>query len=107
MKKYLSLILAVLLAIAVFPVSSFAEDEIITNGNISETVTFNINTSTKTMTISGSGPIPDLSASDKNEWSRNAYAQTVIIEDGITAVGSFAFYQTSYVRSVVIADSVT
>ena len=106
MKKYISLILALILVIAVFPLSSFAEDEIVTNGDISDTVHFTLDTAKKTLTIGGTGAIPAIPMNDVNPWSRNSYATTIIIETGITEIGDYAFYQNTYVKKVVMSDTV-
>ena len=57
------------------------------------------------LTISGKGVIPSYTAGTPAPWSgENVY--TVIIEDGVTAIGDHAFYQSDAL-SVYIPDSVT
>ncbi len=56
------------------------------------------------LTISGSGAIPDYSQNSA-PWSAHEF-NTIIIEDGVTSIGNYAFYQ-SKALSVYIPDSVT
>ncbi len=60
-----------------------------------------------TLTISGSGAIPDYSSADEQPWKdHRSRIRKVVIEDGITTIGSCAF-MSSGVLSAVIASSVT
>ena len=64
------------------------------------------------LTISGDGPMEDY-AEDTNDpyhnrspWYKSAEITKVVIEDGITHIGSFAFLSCEKLEEVVIADSV-
>ena len=56
------------------------------------------------LTLSGSGAIPDYSSNSPSPWSGYPF-YTVVIEEGITSIGDYAFYQ-SEALSVYIPDSV-
>ncbi len=61
------------------------------------------------LTISGSGDMPNFSPNDgyMPSWSKTTYpVNTVVIENGITSIGEYAFYQSSLL-SVDIAETVT
>ncbi len=63
---------------------------------------------TKTLVISGSGEMPnytDMNAAPWNGYYRDA--TKVVIEDGITKIGDYAFVHFNKLNSVNIADSVT
>ncbi|MCD8048726.1 MAG: leucine-rich repeat protein [Clostridia bacterium] len=69
-----------------------------------------------TLTISGNGWMPNYGASwgaePTDEYRPEWYAErdeitSIVIEDGITRIGNFAFHYLSNVTSVTIADSVT
>lgn len=56
------------------------------------------------LTISGNGPM-DESAYDTGPWGRKI--TEVIIEDGVTSIGKYAFYLCTQLTAVTIPDSVT
>ena len=73
---------------------------------ITDTIYYTLDEEAGTLTFSGTGPMPTCTSTTRNEWSRNASATTIIIEDGITEIGPYNFYNNSYVTSVSIGDSV-
>ena len=74
------------------------------NGN---NVTWSYNSSSKTLTISGSGAMANYSSFVK-PWINNIESiETVVIEDGVTSIGNYAFAYCSNLTSVTIPSSVT
>ena len=71
-------------------------------------VTFTYDSITATLTIFGTGDMEDYSydinAPWKPYWKK---IQTVIIKDGVTSIGSWAFYNCSALTQVTIPESVT
>ena len=61
-------------------------------------------TGSNVLTLSGSGAIPNYSSSTPSPWSGYTF-YTVVIEEGITGIGDYAFYQSDAL-SVYIPDSV-
>ncbi|MBR6984699.1 MAG: leucine-rich repeat domain-containing protein [Ruminococcus sp.] len=60
------------------------------------------------LTISGTGAIFDFGETDRGPWKTvEEKIKTVEIQDGITKIGSDAFYYCNYITSVTIAGSVT
>ena len=59
-----------------------------------------------TLTISGNGKMKDYTKGDPAPWKNVPFKQ-VIIEDGVTSIGNYAFYGCSGMTSVSIPDSVT
>ena len=57
------------------------------------------------LTISGSGAIGNYTASSYVPWGTNI--KSVIIENGVTAIGSYAFWGCRKLTSITIPDSVT
>ncbi|MDR1526422.1 MAG: leucine-rich repeat protein [Dysgonamonadaceae bacterium] len=61
-----------------------------------------------TLTFSGTGAIPDYSTLDYAPWLfYNSSITTVVIGDGVTSIGDWAFYYCSGLTSVTIGNSVT
>ena len=103
MKRLLSLILVLTTLLCALPVALNAST--ITK-YITDTIYYTLDEEAGTLTFSGTGPMPTCTSTTKNEWSRNASATTIVIEDGITDIGACNFYNNSYVTRVIIGDSV-
>ena len=85
-------------------ITSTVEDSCGTNA------TWSLNLATGVMTISGTGAMDDYSSSPYGPWYANyrPYIVSVVVEDGITRIGSYAFYSCSAaLTSVTIPTSVT
>ena len=103
MKRLFSALLILTLLFSALPVALNAST--ITR-YITDTIYYTLDEEAGTLTFSGTGPMPECVFNEKNEWSRNASATTIIIEDGITGIGSYNFYKNSYVTRVIVGDSV-
>ena len=78
-------------------------DEVIKNGtegSLSWTLT-----KAGTLTVSGSGTMPDYSADHLPPWNEPGIS-TVIIGNGVTGIGDYAFYQNSALN-IYIPDGIT
>ena len=63
-------------------------------------------TNNRVLTISGKGKMYNYSDDNRAPWSGD-YIKRIIIGDGITTIGSYAFYNCSTLTSVTIPNSVT
>ena len=118
MKKAISILLCLCLALSVFTVVPFAASAAeVTEESIGATSGTTVDCTwalddNDTLTISGYGAMGDYSSQKLNgtwittaPWGANI--KTVIIEDGVTYIGSYAFYGCTGLTSVTIPDSVT
>jgi len=110
MKKALSLVFILTLVITVFcAVDVFAEDATGKFGN-NDALTWTWKESTTTLTISGNGNMPTYKAETLATRPYNAYATkatTLVIEQGITSIGDYAFDSFSALTSVSFPDGLT
>lgn len=104
MKRFISMLLAVIILISSFTFVSLAA----TSGSCGSGVTWELSSS-GVLTISGSGAMGDYGYTDGkyNPW--NSYRdkiKEVNVKSGVTKIGSYAFYKCSALTKVTIADSV-
>lgn len=102
-KRILSACLALLLSVGflgVFAVPAAAE-----SGTCGENLTWTLENGT--LTISGTGPIPEFSQESPAPWLQYSNGiQTIHISDGVTVIGSNAFYHCERLTAAVIPASV-
>lgn len=104
-KRLLSILLSLVLVLGLMPgmsLTAYAD----TSGSLGGDLIWQL--SGNTLTISGSGTMPDYSSLPDRPWNNDcANIQTVIIGDGVTSIGNFAFNGFTNLTSVTIPDSVT
>lgn len=60
------------------------------------------------LTISGSGAVSNFDSAIESPWNtESASVNKVVVEDGITSIGNFAFYGMTNLTEVTLPDSVT
>ncbi len=116
-KKILSILLSMILLFSVCPtgVFDFTAGAETVSGTCGDNLTWEYDTSTYTLTISGTGTMTNYSTSSYNGfWATSApwgsyynTMKTVIINSGVTSVGSYAFYSCTELTSVTIGNGVT
>ena len=108
MKRKIAWILILALAILfVRPVLPVQAAEIVASGTCGENLTWELDDE-GTLTISGTGNMGNYGGAGHTPWYSNSSAiQTVIIEDGVTSIGNYAFYDCTNLRSVTIPNGVT
>lgn len=90
-----------------FPVTARADERVITSGDCGENLTWVMDTE-GTMTISGTGPMEVYEVPEDVPWAANILdIKKVIIEDGVTSIGDWAFFGAENLEEVVLAKSVT
>ena len=100
MRKFLLAALAVCIVIsAMCPFVTLAD------AALGENITWNLTDGT--LTITGNGDMADFSAASDAPWYANrAAVERIVVSDGITHIGSMAFYGCVNAKTAEIADSV-
>ena len=104
--KLLSVVLSVLMLITVIPFSASAAT-VVASGECGENLTWTLD-SEGLLTISGTGNMYDYSATDREQpWAEYSSDITkVIINDGITGIGTGAFFFLGNATEISVPDSV-
>lgn len=101
-RSLLAVVLILLLTMGYTPMVKAAD----TSGTCGNNVNWTLENGT--LTISGSGNMNDYGEFSPAPWDNHAdQISTVRVENGVTSVGSFAFFRLDKVTKVTLADSVT
>ena len=77
-------------------------------GSCGNNVTWNLGFKTGVLTISGTGTMADYSSYTDVPWyDYRSSIESIVINDGVTSIGEFAFYYCSSLISITIPESVT
>jgi len=95
----------VILAIVGLSGSVFAQNP---SGTCGANLTWELNLSDSVLTISGTGTMTDYNPPTLYPpWNSHSFFKAVVIEDGVTSVGEYAFYANHLFTSVTIGKDVT
>ncbi len=101
-KRILILALALCLALTLLPFGAAAAD----SGSCGDNVSWTLNES-GLLLISGSGEMTDYASYDKSPFYNNSDIKKIIIGNGVTSIGNYAFFCCPNVSTVTIPSSVT
>ncbi len=109
-KKVISTALAVILLLSVVPINSLAdnieEPPAATSGTCGDNVTWTFEESTGELTIIGEDDMYDYKSYNSPWEEHEDSITTIVIKDGVTTIGDYAFYSCDNLTSVIIGDSV-
>lgn len=102
-----ALILAMALFCAILPSAFITANAAGTEGTCGENLTWSYDGATKTLTISGTGEMGDCQWRDSPWYPFADEIETIILSNGITGIGRYAFAICPQLKSVEIPNSVT
>lgn len=93
---------------AFLAIPAWAAGEEVTSGSCGDALIWTLDPGAGTLTISGSGEMTNWGLDDNPPWYDNrGTVRSVIVGDGVTSIGSRAFYGCGSLTSVSLPDSVT
>ncbi len=115
MKKVISLLLALVMVISIMPKwGSLTSSALGASGSCGENVTYTFDSKTGTLTISGSGAMYDYNNSTnspycftKGPFYNQTVIRSVVINYGVTRIGTYSFIGCSGITSIVMSNSIT
>ncbi len=122
-KKLISTLLVFVMLLSAAPLGGFSDFELpeipwaelftpkakaATSGTCGDNLTWTLDDE-GTLTISGTGKMTNYSTSSSNRspWYYNTSIKKVVIQDGVTSIGSCAFYNCSSLTEITIPEGVT
>lgn len=106
MRRVLSVVLSALLLISIIPLTASAI-AVVDSGTCGDNLTWTLD-SEGILTISGNGAMYDFSSTNAQPW--NSYKEnikSIVVEDGVTSIGKYAFYKCSNLEEINIPNSLT
>lgn len=91
MKKAISLLLVIVMLCSTFAGLQITSHAEVISGSCGDNVTYTFESSTGLLTISGTGPMQNYSVFSGSPFRNLSGIKTVIINDGVTSIGSAAF----------------
>lgn len=111
-RRLLSIALCLALMLGIFPgtpLTAHAATKALTNGTCGSGVRYSFDKGTKTLTITGRGKIKGYGTEDNDRSpfsGEDTGIETVVISNGITEIGEWAFYDNSTIKSVQLGKDV-
>ena len=77
----------------------------VSNGTCGENLTWTLDTDSGVLTISGSGAMTDFSENSAPWYTKRSYIKTVVVEEGVTTLGVYAFRYCTALTSIALPSS--
>jgi len=104
MKKILSLCLVLTLCVSLL--TGVTVPASAASGTCGENLTWTLD-DFGTLTISGTGEMEDCTVASAPWYSNRRSIKNVVVEDGVTSIGDYAFFEYTSLTEITISDSVT
>lgn len=105
-KRLISIILALTMLISIFSINIIANANVIARGVCGANLKWSLE-SNYTLTISGTGKMYNFDTENPSPWHDNDLLTSVVIERGVTSIGSCAFSQCDSLTDISISSTVT
>ena len=107
-KKYLAVILTLIMIISIIPLSSITASAA-ASGTCGDSLTWAFDEETGTLTISGTGEMQEIyHYSGSRPWDDyHNSIKKVVIEEGVKTISDYAFYYYNKITSITLPDSMT
>ena len=98
---------------SIYGADDFGWNPIFNNGSCGDDLTWILDENTATLTISGTGDMWDYDSYGSGEreeapWvPRNDLIRKIILEEGVTGIGSYAFHKCTNVEQILLPESLT
>lgn len=112
-KRFLSVLISVVMLLSITMGLVFSSYALEPTGQCGENAYYTFDADTGTLTITGTGSTYSWNnVTGETHFTNNPFykqydIKSVVIENGITQIGSYAFYYCKYLTSVVIPDGLT
>ena len=83
------------------------QQSVLYSGACGENLTWTYNVDTGVLTISGTGDMYDFDYTNRPWEKHEREIKKVVINEGVTSIGTYAFYQCHYMEEAELADSIT
>lgn len=107
MKKVLSLLMAFVVLLSI--VSGLSFSVYAESYKCGENLTYSVDSKSKTLYISGYGDMYDWGTADNPYppyWTQRVNFDSVVIAEGVTSIGTYAFYQCDNIYDIIIPNSI-
>ena len=103
-KRILSIALVLCMLVSLVPAAALADGEAL-SGSCGKNLTWKLTDGT--LTVSGTGEMTNYSSQFDTPWARNETITAIVVEDGVTSIGSNAFCSVYTAKSISIPEGIT
>ena len=103
-KRILSIALVLCMLVSLVPAAALADGEAL-GGSCGKNLTWKLTDGT--LTVSGTGEMTNYSSRFDTPWARNETITAIVVEDGVTSIGSSAFCMIYTAKSISIPEGIT